>query len=130
MPLGARIREALCVCYGGVDSYDFHGLETLQCMVERRRGGEAGVKWVQAWRGDRFWEAYDQNVWPRDLMESALSRSHTLTPAREGFNDIFPTRDDMRRLVTDPVAYRYEYNDGLMCTMLLMKGLVRDFNFA
>ena len=40
MPLGARIREALCVCYGGVDSYDFHGLETIQCMVERRRGGE------------------------------------------------------------------------------------------
>ena len=25
MPLGARIREALCVGYGGVDSYDFHG---------------------------------------------------------------------------------------------------------
>jgi len=26
MPLGSRIREAVCVCYGGVDSYDFHGL--------------------------------------------------------------------------------------------------------
>src|SRR5215207_2784333 len=25
MPSGARVREALCVCYGGVDSYDFHG---------------------------------------------------------------------------------------------------------
>ena len=37
MPLGARISEALCVCYGGVDSYDFHGLETIQCMVERRK---------------------------------------------------------------------------------------------
>ena len=44
MPLGARISEALCVCYGGVDSYDFHGLETIQCMVERRRGGETGVR--------------------------------------------------------------------------------------
>ena len=42
MPLGSRIREALCVCYGGVDSYDFHGLETIQCMVERRRGGGDG----------------------------------------------------------------------------------------
>src|SRR2546425_5940180 len=38
LPLGSRIREAMCVCYGGVDSYDFHGLETLQCMVERRSG--------------------------------------------------------------------------------------------
>src|SRR5712692_6396104 len=32
MPLGARVRDAVCVCYGGVDSYDFHGLGTSQCM--------------------------------------------------------------------------------------------------
>ena len=36
----------------------------------------------------------------------------------------------MRRLVQEPVAYRYEHNDGLKCTMLLMNGLVEDFNFA
>ncbi len=42
MPLGSRIREALCVGYGGVDSYDFHALETIQCMVERRRGRRNG----------------------------------------------------------------------------------------
>mgnify|MGYP001261654244 CR=1 FL=1 len=35
-PSGVEVEEALSVCYGGVDSYDFHGLETLQCMVERR----------------------------------------------------------------------------------------------
>jgi hypothetical protein len=130
MPLGSRIREALCVCYGGVDSYDFHGLETIQCMVERRQGGESGVEWLQAYRGDRFWEAMREGVWPRRLMNAALCRSHTLTPARPGFNDIFPSDDDMRRLVKDPVAYRYQHADGLKCTMLLMNGLVRDFNFA
>ncbi len=36
----------------------------------------------------------------------------------------------MRALVKEPVAYRYEHNDGLLCTMLLMNGLVKDFNFA
>ena len=130
MPLGARISEALCVCYGGVDSYDFHGLETVQCMVERRRGGESGVKWMQAYRGDKFWDALREGVWPKPLMDAALCRSHTLTPAREGFGDIFPSADDMRRLVKDPVAYRYEHGDGLKCTVLLMNGLIRDFNFA
>jgi hypothetical protein len=130
MPLGARITEALCVCYGGVDSYDFHGLETIQCMVERRRGGETGVEWVQAYRGDKFWDALREGVWPWSLMEAALIRSHTLTPARAGFGDILPSLDDMRRLVRDPVAYRYQHADGLKCTMLLMNGLVRDFNFA
>src|SRR5215472_6038555 len=130
MPAGARVREAMCICWGGVDSYDFHGLETIQCMVERRRGGEVGVKWVQAYRGEKFWEALREGVWPRALMDSALCRSHTLVPARAGFNDIFPTVDDMRRLVKDPVAYRYQHADGLKCTMLLMNGLLRDFNFA
>ncbi len=129
-PTGAKVSEALCICYGGVDSYDFHGLETLQCMVERRKGGESGVKWLQAYRGDKFWDACRDNVWPRELMNAALCRSHTLTPARAGFNDVFPSFDDMRRLVRDPVAYRYEHADGLKSTMLLMNGLVKDFNFA
>jgi hypothetical protein len=124
MPLGSRISEALCACYGGVDSYDFHGLETIQCMVERRRGAESGVKWVEAYRGDRFWEALREGVWPKPLLDAALCRSHTLATAG------FPTLDDMRRLVKDPVAYRYEHNDGLKCTMLLLGGLIRDFNFA
>ncbi len=130
MPLGSRIREAMCVCYGGVDSYDFHGLETIQCMVERRRGGETGVKWVQAYRGEKFWQAFRDGVWPRDLMNAALCRSHTLTPSRQGFNNDFPTDEDLRRILKDPVAYRYEHDDGLLCTMLLMNGLVQDFNFS
>jgi hypothetical protein len=130
MPLGSRLREALCVGYGGVDSYDFHALETIQCMVERRAGGETGVKWIQAYRGEKFWDALREGRWSRRLMEAALCRSHTLTPARPGFNDILPTDDDLRRLVKDPVAYHYEHADGLACTMILLNGLVRDFNFA
>src|SRR5579859_5070617 len=130
MPAVGRVREAVCVAWGGVDSYDFHALETLQCMVERRKGGEVGVKWLQAYRGEDFWKAYQEGVWSKDLMKSALCRSHTLTPARPTFNDIYPTDDEMRQLVKDPVAYHYEHLDGVRCTMLLMNGLVQDFNFA
>ncbi|MCZ6681212.1 MAG: hypothetical protein O7E52_28675 [Candidatus Poribacteria bacterium] len=130
MPLGARVREAVCVGYGGVDSYDFHALETLQCMVERREAGEKGVKWLQAYRGEKFWEAHHDGLWSRELFESALCRSHTLTPSRAGFNNIFPTLDEMKKLVEDPIAYQYEHADGLKSTMILMNGLVQDFNFA
>jgi hypothetical protein len=130
MPLGSKIREAMCICYGGVDSYDFHGLETIQCMVERRQSTETGVKWLQAYRGDAVWRAHKEGIWSRSLFDAALCRSHTLTPARPGFNDIFPTVEAMQRLVKDPVAYQYEHSDGVRCTMLLMNGLVKDFNFA
>ncbi len=50
VPHGAAVSEIVCVGYGGLDSYDFHGLETLQCMAERRKGGEAGVVAVRALR--------------------------------------------------------------------------------
>ena len=130
MPLGSRVREALCIAIGGVDSYDFHALETIQCMVERREGGEKGVKWLQAYRGDKVWEAHHEELWSRELFEAALCRSHTLTPSRQGFNNIFPTLDEMKQLVEGPIAYQYEHLDGLKATMVLMNGLVQDFNFA
>lgn len=129
-PYHAETKEAICVGYGGVDSYDFHVLETLHCMVERRKGGESGVKWIETYRGDRFWQAHHKGLWSRDLFEAALCRSHTLTPARKGFNHTFPTIDELKNLVENPVAYHYEHNDGLKSTMFLMGGLVQDFNFA
>jgi hypothetical protein len=130
LPLGATVREAVSVGYGGMASYDFHGLETIQCMVERRKGGETGVEWLQTYRGDGFWKAYQQGVWSQALVKAALSRSSTLVPANSTFTNMFPTIEQMRALVPDPIAYNYQHRDGLRCTMLLMNGLVRDFTFA
>jgi hypothetical protein len=36
----------------------------------------------------------------------------------------------MAEWVKDPVAYRFEYADGVKATMLLMNGLVQDFTVA
>jgi len=129
-PLGATTKEALSVGYGGMTSYDFHGLETIQCMVERRKGGESGVEWLQTYRGPAFWKAYQDGVWSQALMKSALSRSATMRPGDPSFTDIFPTTEQMKAMVPDPVAYQYQHRDGLVSTMILMNGMVRDFTFA
>ena len=129
-PLGATVKEALSVGYGGMTSYDFHGLETIQCMVERRKGGESGVEWIQTYTKDTFWKAYQDGVWSQALVKAALSRSSTLRPADPTFTNIFPTLDQMKAMVPDPVAYQYKHRDGLLSTMILMNGLVRDFTFA
>ena len=47
--IGTPIEEALEIGFinsykTGLDSYGFHGLETLQCMVERRAGGRDGYR--------------------------------------------------------------------------------------
>lgn len=134
LPWGADVEELLCVAFGGVDIYDFHALEALQCLAERRRGGETGVVAIQGLRGDRVWEALDAGSWqaggwdPR-LFEACLSRSQTLTQP-ESFSHRYPTVAQMRAWVKDPVCYRYEYADGTRATMLLMNGLVQDFNLA
>ncbi|MGD1097992.1 MAG: hypothetical protein ABSB35_39145 [Bryobacteraceae bacterium] len=130
MPLGAPVREAICVAYGNVDSYDIHALEGVQCLVERRKGGETGVEWLQAYRGDNFWKAHEQGLWSPALFKAALCRSETLRSGRESFTGVYPTLQEMKALAKDPVAYHYQYKDGLRSTIMLLSGLVEDFNFA
>ncbi len=134
MPYGAEVEEILCLAMGGVDSYDFHALEVIQCMAERRRGGEVGVSALQALRGPAVWPAlaagsWDKGGWDPRLWEACLSRSHTLAQPPT-CSHRYPTSDQVRAWVKDPVAYRFEYADGLKATMLLMNGLVGDFTFA
>lgn len=135
LPLGAEIEEAICVGIGRPDSYDFHAFEALQCMVERRQGGETGVVAIQAIRGEAFWDAMQAGSWhgggwDTELFRACLCRSLQLTPARQSFNHHYPTPEEMRGLVEDPIAYRYEYADGLKATIMMVQGIVEDFTVA
>jgi hypothetical protein len=129
LPWGADVEEVLGVAIGQVDSYDFHALEMIQCLVERRKGGETGVKWLQALGGDAVWKAVADGAWDPKLFEACLCRSQTLAQAPTT-SDRHPTPEQMREWVKNPVAYRYEYADALKATMLLMNGLVGDFTVA
>lgn len=134
LPYGAEVEEVLGVSIGSIDSYDFHCLEMMQCLVERRKGGETGVVALQALRGDAVWKAMEATSWGAggwdpQLFEACLSRTQTLNQP-ETFSHRYPTAAQIREWVKDPVAYRFEYADGLKATMLLMNGLVGDFNVA
>jgi hypothetical protein len=134
LPYGAEVREVLCLAIGAVDSYDFHALEVIQCMAERRKGGETGVAALQALRGESVWKALEAGSWAAggwdpELFEACLCRSQTLAQPPT-FSQRHPTVKQMRDWVKEPVAYRFEYRDGLKATMLLMNGLVGDFTFA
>ena len=124
----------MSVAIGGMDSYDFHALEVIQCMAERRQGGETGVAAVQGLQGDAVWQAmaagdWSKGGWDTSLFEACLSRSQTLVQP-ESYSHRYPTQEQIREWVKEPVAYRIEYVDGTRATMLLMNGLVGDFTFA
>ncbi len=70
---GARITDAVSIHSGPVESYDFHGLEVLQAMVESRRGAETGVARVQFLQGEALWKAANDGLWSLELAQTALS---------------------------------------------------------
>ena len=128
LPLGCTIDEALMVGNGGSDPMDFHALEAMQCMLERRSHGERGVKAVQMLEGDAVWKV----GFSSELLGSALSRSDTPLGLSEqdGRPQDLMAAGVLQGLVAKPSAYLIEYVDGLKATLLMLNGAVKDFNFS
>ena len=130
IPYDSALKESVCVAYGGIDSYDVHALETAQCMSERRRGGETGIKQVHAVRDEKLWTRLSESdcETTRKLIVSALTRSHNL-PVKTGYPTNRVTFEWARKVFPEAVGYMIEHLDGFRTTMLLLDGL-RDFNYA
>jgi hypothetical protein len=118
LPIGCEIEEALAIGYGGLESYGFHALETLQCMVERRAGGETGVAAVQALQGDEIRRSGQRREWSEELFATAL---RTLPGAPAG---------DLERLGKNAAFYQVHYRDGLRATVAMANGIADQFAFA
>jgi hypothetical protein len=132
LPLDCVIDEALMVGVGSSDAMDFHALEAMQCMLERRRGGETGVQSVQLVEGDAVWQAGDEGRWSRLLLQAALARSDSpqgLTLVDRRPQDLVGS-GEVRRLARQPSAYLIDYADGTRATLLMLNGAVADYTFA
>ena len=130
LPMECEIADALMVGVGGSDPMDYHALEAMQCMLERRKGGETGVHAVQMLEGDAVWE--ETGAFSHELLEAALSRSDTpcgLT-LEDGRTQNLLRNGELQKLVENPAAYFIHYADGLKATLLMLNGAVRDYCFA
>jgi hypothetical protein len=128
LPLESPVEDALIAAYGPIEVYGFHALEALQVMLERRRGGESGVKAVTCLTGAEVWKAGDAGKWNWELLEAALGRSETVTPGDIRRNTGAIAVGTMPRV--PPTAFLVEYRDGLRGTILLLNGHTQDFCFA
>lgn len=126
IPWGTPLSESVAVGYGGIEKYDYHGLETAQCMSERRRDGEVGVKSVLALRGEKMWAHAATRKNTQRLLAAALSRSHTWPV--EGYPLEPVSFDWARKVFPDAFAYFIEHRDGFHTTLFMLP--VRDFNYA
>ncbi len=118
LPLGCEIEGALAIGHGGYESYGFHAIEALQCMVERRAGGETGVAAIRVLQGDEIQQARDRGEWSEELFAAALrTMPGTLAP-------------DLKRLAKSAAFYQLEYRDGLKATVAMANGIASQFGFA
>jgi len=118
-PDGAGLDEAMAVGFHMVERYGFHALEVLQSQVERRRGGETGVRAVQCLSGEAVWAAGREQRWSMTLAQRALA-------AIEGS----PDELDPDRII-DPHVFIIEYVDGLQGAVLMLgEGFVHKFSYV
>lgn len=120
-PLGTPFREGVVTFgfdRGSVEIYLFHALESLQCMLERRKGGETGVKSVQTLHGDAVWQAAAAGRFSTKLMDAALKNCVS--------NNVGSVRDN----VADPLAVLIEYSDGTKGAVVNLIEQTSEFGFA
>ena len=115
--LDAPIEDALVLSFGGIESYGYHGLEALQCMIERRSGGEAGLAAVQCLEGEAVWRAGADGLWSRELAEAAAAAGETASGS-------------MEESCGNPAAFLLEFRDGFKATLLQLNGYAKEWSYA
>ncbi len=132
LPLDCQVDSAVMVGIDGSETISFHALEAMQCMIERRAGGETGVRAVQMIEGDAVWKSGDEGRWSKELLTSALSRSDSPQglSVTDGRTQDLVGNNQLPKLVKRPAACFIEYGDGLRATLLMLNGAVNDFTFA
>jgi hypothetical protein len=117
LPRGCELTEAVQIGYGPVEAYCFHALEGLQCLAERRRGGETGVNSVECLQGEEMWKALDAGRWSKTLLEAALA----LVPAHAPGDYRAPTAN-----AKDAGVFLIEYRDGCRAAVAMLNGWVHE----
>jgi hypothetical protein len=113
---GTEMDTALSVGGGWVaDGGIFHILETLQAFVERRKGGEAGVKSVRMLKDEQVWKAAAQGLWSRELLDAALARQQKARSSK---------RPEEMRAVLGLVEYRDGFRGAVLALSEVSEYLV------
>jgi hypothetical protein len=118
---GTPIEEAVVLAaipMQHVQSITFHALELLQSIVERRPGGETGVRALEFLEGEAVWQAAARGRWSGELFEAAASRSLTRPPGKP------------EQLAPRAMALLIEYNDGFRAAVVGAPGFVGDYTVA
>jgi len=121
LPRESKVKEIHTISYHRIDAYGFHAFEGMQALLERRAGGETGVKAVQMLKGDDVWQAGTNGVYDRKLLDAALS-ALKVAP--------IPPGKRVEEMVKEPTVVIVEYRDGTKACMFTLNGAVQEWATA
>ena len=132
LPLETALAEALIVVQGSSPAAEFEGLEGLMPIIERRRGGEAGVRRIRRIAGPEVWRAGARREWSWPLLAAAISRSDAPLgeSERDGRVQDLVGMGLVPEQARSPRALLVDHGDGLRTTVLVLDGVVGDYDFA
>ena len=73
LAIDTPIKNSIVVGGAADEGAIFHCVDVLQAFVERRKGGETGVKSVQSIRGPETWKWAERNPWAGKLLDSVAT---------------------------------------------------------
>lgn len=113
IPMNARIEAAVGIGYDGLDIYASHALDSLQSVIEKRRGAKTGVKWVQFFEGEAVEKVLDSGIVDRELFNAALGVvprvNRTLDP----------------KLAPPTSLILFECEDGFLGAQFMLQSVIR-----
>jgi hypothetical protein len=104
LDIDTPIKNSIVMGGTGDEGAIFHAIDVLQAFVERRKGGETGIKSVQSIRGPETWKWVENNPWAGKLVDS-VAKSFDFQPGH--FQKVPQTNTCV-----------IEYNDGTKAAVI------------
>lgn len=109
IPQDTPIKNSIVLGGASDEGAIFHCIDVLQAFVERRKGGETGVKTVQSIRGPETWKWVERNPWAGKLLDSVAAS--------------FNLKQGTFQQIAQANACIIEYNDGTKAAVISGRGV-------
>jgi hypothetical protein len=124
------LTKGLIVVQGPYPAGELEALEGLLPLIAKRKNAQSEVRRVQFLTGSDLWPNLKKDFWP--LVKSAISRSDTPQgdAALDGRTQDVVKLGLIESLAKNPRGWLIEYRDGFLAALLVLDGVLADYNFA
>lgn len=127
LPRDCEIEAALTIGYGPLEDYGFHALEAHQCMLERRLGGESGVRAIEVAVGKEILETQRAGRWSAELFDAAR---RTMPGHPDDSATWDPLTTEYEGMSNQPACFLLQHSDGLHSAVVMTASYSGGFAFA